>query len=362
MKICLSFSSMYGPICRHLQRTPLLFIFFAISSSSLFAQNLPQSGGSGAASVRGRVVSGDTALAGVTVLVKGSTTTTITDEGGRFVIRAPFNATLVFTSVGYNTQEEKVGNRAAVDVQLTRSSSQLNDVVVVGYGTQRRATVSGAVSSVNSAALLETPATTTSGALVGKVQGITARSADARPGSQVSIQIRNMGAPLFVIDGVPADAGQFNQLGISDVENISILKDGAAAIYGLQAANGVVLVTTKRGRAGKPQINVSGYQGYQNFTRSPHPPDAATYLRGLATSNQNLRLPNPANLNAAEIAKWAAGKDSGYQSYDYYKEILHPNVPQSYLTASASGGAENSRYYFSISHTGQDALIKDFFL
>lgn len=362
MKICFLFSSMRDQVRRHLQKTQVLVFFFAISSTFLFAQNPTQPAGSGATSVRGRVTAGDTALAGVTVQVKGTSTTTITDESGRFVIRAPFNSTLVFTSVGYVTLEERVGNRASVDVQLATTSSQLNDVVVVGYGTQRRATISGAVSSVNSAALLETPATTTSGALVGKVQGITARAPDSRPGSQVNIQIRNMGTPLFVIDGVPADAGQFNQLGIADVENITVLKDASAAIYGLRASNGVVLVTTKKGRsAGRAQINVAGYQGYQNFTRAPHPPDAATYLTGLATSNQNLRLPNPANLTAAEIEKWRTGADSAHRSYDYYKEIFKPNVPQSYLTASASGGGQNSKYYFSLSHTGQDALIKDYF-
>ena len=337
----------------YLKKLNVLFlILFIFLSAGLFAQTTV---------VRGKVVAGDSVLAGVTVQVKGTSTSTVTNDEGQFLIRAPFNSTLIFSSVGFTTQEIRIGNRATVDVVMSSASQQLNDVVVVGYGTQRRATISGAVSNITSESLLETPATTTSGALVGKLQGITARAADSRPGSQVSIQIRNMGTPLFVIDGVPADAGQFNQLGVADVESISILKDASAAIYGLLAANGVVLVNTKKGKPGRTQINVSGYQGYQNFTRAPHPPDAATYLRGLATSNQNLRLPNPATLNAAEIEKWATGADAAHQSVDYYSYIMHPNVPQSYINASASGGGQNSRYYFSLSHTNQDALIEDYF-
>jgi TonB-linked SusC/RagA family outer membrane protein len=333
---------------------PLCFLLFLATflSTVLSAQET---------TVRGRVTSADSALAGVTVQVKGTNNSTQTDENGRFSINAPSNGTLIFTSVGFTTREISVNNRSTVDVPLLSSGGQqLNEVIVVGYGTQRRATVTGSVSTIKSEELLKTPSTTTSGALVGKIQGITARQPDARPGAQTNIQIRNMGNPLYVIDGVPADAGQFNQLGVADVDNISILKDASAAIYGLRAANGVILVTTKKGRTGgKADINISGYKGYQDLTRLPHPPDAATYLRGLAWSNQNRGIPNPTDLTPETIAKWEKG-EPGFQGYDYYKEILRPNVPQSYINASASGGGPSSRYYFSYSHTDQDALIKDF--
>jgi TonB-linked SusC/RagA family outer membrane protein len=329
----------------------LLSVLLILFSSVLFAQN----------TIRGRVTSGDSALVGVTVQVQGASTTALTDDNGRYSINAPGTATLAFTSVGFAPLQVRVNGRSTVDVRMEATGQQLNDVVVVGYGTQRRATISGAVSTIKSEELLKTPSTTTSGALVGKIQGITARQPDARPGAQTNIQVRNMGNPLFVIDGVPADAGQFNQLGVTDIDNISILKDASAAIYGLRAANGVVLVTTKKGRTGgKADINITGYQGYQNFTRMPKPPDAATYLRGLAWSNQNRGIPNPSDLTPAIIAKWEAGTEPGFISTDYYKEIMKPNVPQSLLTASASGGGNNSRYYFSISQLGQSALIEDF--
>ena len=329
----------------------LLLFFATFLSSALVAQQT---------TVRGRVTAGDTALAGVTVQVKGSANTTQTGDDGRFSISAPSNGTLVFTYVGFAPREMSINNRSTIDVPLQHLDRALNEVVVVGYGTQRRATVTGSVSTIKSDELLKTPATTTSGALVGKVQGITVRQPDARPGAQTNIQIRNMGNPLFVIDGVPVDAGQFNQLGPADIDNISILKDASAAIYGLRAANGVVLVTTKKGRTGaKADINIFGYYGFQNLTRLPKPPDAATYLRGLAWSNQNRGLSNPADLTPEIIGKWERG-EPGFQSVDYYREILRPNVPQSLINVSASGGGPSSRYYISYSRTDQDALIKDF--
>ncbi len=326
--------------------------------------------------VTGRVATGDTALAGVTVTVKGSNTTAQTDDNGRFTINAPGNATLVFTYVGYGELEVPVNNRTNIAVQLKSVNQQLSDVIVVGYGTQRKASVTGAISTVSSTDLLTTPATTTSGALVGKVQGITTRSPDSRPGRGVNIQIRNMGNPLYVIDGVPYTGGStattgfgftqgsgqdvFNTLGLEDIENITILKDASASIYGLRAANGVVLITTKKGKRDAPTIEVSGYYGLQNFTRYPRPANAYQHVRGLVEAEQNANR-NPALLyTPEELAKWQAGTDSGYQSYDYYKMVTRKNVPQRYISASASGGTQKSTYYMRVTHLDQDAMLRDF--
>ena len=351
-------------------RRPLLrcclLLLLIFSLSDLFAQN----------AVTGRVTTGDTALAGVTVTVKGSTTTAQTDDNGRFSINAPANATLVFTYVGYGELEVPVNNRSNVAIQLKSVNQQLSDVIVVGYGTQRKASVTGAISTVSSSDLLTTPATTTSGALVGKVQGITTRSPDSRPGRGVNIQIRNMGNPLYVIDGVPYTGGStattgfgfmqgsgqdvFNTLGLEDIENITILKDASASIYGLRAANGVVLITTKKGKRDAPTIEVSGYYGLQNFTRYPRPANAYQHVRGLVEAEQNANR-NPAALyTPEELAKWQAGTDSGYQSYDYYKMVTRKNVPQRYISASASGGTQKSTYYMRVTHPDQDAMLRDF--
>ena len=343
------------------------FLFLlTLVSSFLFAQT----------TVTGRVAAGDTALAGVTVQVKGTNNATQTNSAGRFSINAPAEGSLVFTYIGYAPQEAAIGNRTTVDVQLQSTGQQLTDVVVVGYATQRRATVTGSVSSVSAKDLISTPATTTSGALVGKVQGITTRSPDSRPGRGVNIQIRNMGNPLFVIDGVPYTGGGtgvtafgfnqgsgqdvFNTLGLEDIENITILKDASASIYGLRAANGVVLVTTKKGRRESPSIKVSGYYGLQNFTRYPKPPSAYVHQRATVEAAQNANQDPSSILTPAELEKWRLGTDSGYQSYDYFKLVTRPNVPQKYINASASGGSPRSTYYLSVSHLDQDAILRDF--
>ena len=355
----------YQHDCLKKLRWVFLF-FFSFSGSFLFAQT----------NITGRVAVGDTALDGVTVQVKGTNNATRTNAAGRFSITAAPDATLVFTFVGYAPQEIPVNNRTSINVQLQSTNQQLTDVVVVGYATQRRATVTGAISSVGSKDLVTTPSGTTSGALVGKVQGITTRSPDSRPGRGVNIQIRNMGNPLFVIDGVPYTGGStnatafgfnqgsgqdvFNTLGLEDIENITILKDASASIYGLRAANGVVLVTTKKGRRESPSIKVGGYYGFQNFTRYPRPPSAFVHQRATVEAAQNANQDPSSVLSKAELAKWEAGTDSGYQSYDYFRMVTPKNVPQRYINASASGGSQRSTYYFSISHFDQDALLRDF--
>lgn len=345
----------------------LIFIFFTLISTLVRAQE---------GQISGRVSSGDTSLVGVTVQVKGTNTLTQTDANGRFTIKAPNSATLVFSYVGYELQEVKVNNQSSLDIQLKPLNQQMNEVIVVGYATQKKATVTGAVSQVNAENLVRTPATTISAALVGKVQGITSRSPDSRPGRGTNIEVRNLGNPLYVIDGVPYTGGStnitafgltqgsgqdiFNTLGLEDIESVTILKDASASIYGLRAANGVVLITTKKGRKETPNINVSGYYGFQNFTRYPHPANAGQFVRALVESEQNLGR-NPALLYTKEqLAKWEAGVDSGYRSFDYYDMVVRPNVPQSYISASASGGTQRSNYYFSIGNLHQEALIKDF--
>jgi TonB-linked SusC/RagA family outer membrane protein len=328
----------------------IALFFFSFSVTVLFAQQRP---------ITGKVSIGDTALSGVTIQVKGTTIATQTDAEGNYTINAPADATLVFSSVGYGSQEVKVNNRTTLNVQMQTATQQMNEVIVVGYGTQRRGSVTGAISNIRADDIARTTATTTSGALVGKIQGITARQGDARPGAGTSIQIRNLGSPLYVIDGVPSDEGQFNNLGIDDVESISILKDASAAVYGLRASNGVILVTTKKGRAGaKPAINVSGYYGISNFTRYPKPANAYQYLRGLLESGQNGGA--GVNITPEELEKWRVGTEKGFQSFDYYDMVMRPNVPQYYANASASGGSERVNYYFSVSHVNQEALIREF--
>lgn len=372
MKTCLQlwkkFSSQ-DSLSSHFTKRYYLLLLFLFTSTLISAQTF---------TVKGKVTSsGDSALIGVTVQVKGRPTTTQTDPNGFYTISAAANSVLVFSYLGFAGQDVNVANRNTINVDLTSTSQQLNEVVVVGYGTQKKRAVTGAISSITSDDLIRTPATTVTSALVGKVQGITARSTDSRPGNGTNIQIRNLGNPLYVIDGVPYTGGNtgtnsfginqgsgldvFNDIGLDDIESITILKDGSAAIYGLRAANGVVLVTTKKGKNNQaPTIKASGYLGFQNFTRYPKPSDAPTYIRAQLESEQNFGR-DPSLLYSKDVfAKWIAGTEKGYKSYNYYDIVMRPNVPQSFINASASGGSQGTTYYFSVSNLKQEAIIKDF--
>lgn len=354
--------------CNSLQKSAfficMLFLTSFISISESIANRLESANiamGDMAIDVSGTVYdSKGLPLPGVTVMVKGTITGVSTDLDGRYSLSVPDSeSTLVFTFIGFNSQEIQVGNQSTINITLSENLADLEEVLVVGYGVQKRGTITGAVSEVKSDDLLRTPAITTSGAIVGKMQGVTARQTDARPGASTSIQIRNMGAPLYVIDGIPSDAAQFNNLGQSDIESISVLKDAAAAIYGMRASNGVVLVTTKRGDQNrKPEITLSGYYGLQNFTRYPQPANAFQHVRANAESEVNLG--GTPTISPEDLAKWKQGTEKGFQSFDYYDFIMKPNVPQSSFNASATGGSENTKYFFSLSHLGQDALIDDY--
>lgn len=340
----------WPPYCQLRKSKAILLAPFLFCSVTLFAQNL---------TITGRVTNADTALGGVTVRVKNSTAASRTDDRGNFSIKAAANATLIFSYVGFTEQEIKVSNRTTIDVGLQAESQQLNDVVVVGYGTQRKGSVTGAVSSIKSSDLTRTPSSTTSGALVGKIQGITARQPTGRPGASTTIQIRNLGSPLFVIDGVPQSEGQFNNIGLEDIENISVLKDASASLYGFRASNGVVLVTTKKGKsAQKNSLSVSSYYQLQNLTRYISASSAGDYVRALAEAEQNAGL---APTTTPEILeKWRQGTEKGFQGTNYRDYILKKNAPQRYLNVSNSGGTDKMNYYISLGGLSQDAVLKQY--
>ena len=305
-------------------------------------------------------------VAGANVVVKGTQIGTLTNSSGQFALnaRSPRD-TLVISFIGYRTQEVAVDGRSWIEVVLEEEAIELAELVVVGYGTQRRASMSGAVTAITATDIMRTSATTSAEALVGKLPGVTTRITnsylgDARPGSSTILQIRNLGEPLFVIDGVPHSVGQFNNINLADIESISILKDASASIYGFRAANGVVLVTTKKGRTNQPaRINISGYYGFQNLTRYPFDPPANAYQfkRAWVESEQNRGQPR--TITPEELEKWRQGTEPGYQSFNQYDYVINnPNAAQYSLNASASGGGANSSYYFSVGHVNQDYVMK----
>ena len=322
-------------------------------------------------------VSGEPMI-GVSVRVKGTGSGTITDFDGKFTLNVSNKATLVISYIGYTTQEIAASKATGgtLTVTLVEDTEMMDEVVVVGYGTQNRKSLTGAISDVKSESLTRSVSTTTAGALSGKIAGISTRAKDARPGKGISLEIRNMGAPLYVIDGIPygGNTGNdwlvnsevsgndvFNSLNIEDIESITVLKDASAAIYGLRASNGVVLVTTKKGKKNeKVSINVNGYYGWQNLTRFPELANAEQYTRGLAEAAQNRGEDPNSVYTKEELAKWAAGTEKGYKSYDYYDMIMRKNVPQYHVNASVTGGSERTNYYLSVAHTSQEAMMPDF--
>lgn len=346
-------------------KKPLLFFFlFFFSFQAAFSQT------EGKLTVTGTVKdSAGAILPGVTITEKGTRNGTSTDAEGNFTLKVSNErSTLVFTYIGFANQEQRVGNKTNLVISLLQSASKgdLGEVVVVGYGSRKKESLTGAISSVTSKDLDRVHAgSTVSSTLAGKLPGVTFRMPDGRPGASANIQIRNMGAPLYVIDGIQQDAGQFNNLAPNDVESITILKDASAAIYGVRAANGVVVVTTKRGAVGRNNINVDAYAGYQYFFRFPKVVTTSyDYMRYRAESeiNSNIFNSNPAartNITQAELELYQKGASAGaaYRSFDWRDNVLNGGAPQNSLNVNFSGGSDKVSYYVSGTNLHQASML-----
>lgn len=334
------------------------FTLFCFLHFSLFAQQ----------SVSGTIRSGEAPVAGVTVTVKGTKTAVLTDESGRFSINAPANATLVFSHVNYNSQERQAPASGTLDIQLELLNNSLGEVVVVGYNTQKKATLTGSISVVKGADMVKSPQPNLSNSLAGRFSGLVINNRGGEPGYDgSSFTIRGLATTgnndvLIVVDGVPGQVGGLERLNPNDIESISVLKDASAAIYGSRAANGVILVTTKRGKTGKPVISASFNQGFSSPTRLPKMADAATYA---AIANEVAYYNNKGGgLNQKytqdEITKFANGSDPlNYPNTDWTKESLKKTALQNQANVSISGGSENVRYYVGAGTLYQDGLYKD---
>lgn len=226
----------------------LLLLFF---SQPVFAQNDTK------ITVNGFVRDNTgTGISSVTVTERGTRNATTTTADGSFTLNvAGKQSVLVFSSVGFIRKEVTVGDQTTIAMLMEADRSDLGEVVVIGYGAKSKGSLTGAISTVTSKDLDRVHAgSTVSAGLAGKIPGVTFRMPDGRPGASANIQIRNMGNPLYVIDGIQQDAGQFNNIAPNDIESITVLKDASAAIYGVRAANGVVVVTTKREGSASPAL------------------------------------------------------------------------------------------------------------
>lgn len=317
----------------------LLLILFSVS---VFAQeNLNVSG-----SITDE--SGESII-GVSVLVKGTLQGTISDIEGRYNLSVPSNATLVFSFVGMETQEVPVNNQSNINVMMVNSTMGLDEIVVVGYGTQKKADLTGAISNVSSAEIMKQPSLNATQSIQGKMAGVSIIGSDA-PGSSPTVIVRGLGTalggrdPLYIVDGFPVD--NIQNISSSDIVSMDILKDASSAsIYGVRAANGVILITTKKGKSGKPKINVDSYVGVKGILNQVKMANANQYIEYFNENQQALGK------------SWILSPNQSNNT-DWYDELTDLGIFNNNVV-SISGGNENVDYFLSYNYYNEDGILDD---
>ena len=300
---------------------------------------------------------------GASVQIEGSKQGTITDIDGNFSISAPANAKLVISFIGYQTQVVHAKAGAPLRVVLHEDSKVLDEVVVVGYGAVKRANLTGAVASVKMDELTDTPATNLTSVLMGTMSGVTVGESTGNPIADASIKIRTSGSwnsepPLYVIDGFIREASDFNLLDASEIDNISVLKDASAAVYGVRGAGGVILVTTKRGREGKTSVNYSGSVGFSSGLSMPKMMSAYQQATAL---NDMWREEVRSNIGNYEDYTFFSDQElSDMQGVDYnWLDMGWKNAVNTRHTLNVSGGTDRVRYFIGGSYTFADGNFAD---
>jgi TonB-linked SusC/RagA family outer membrane protein len=315
----------------------LVFILFINAS---FAQQ----------NIKGKITdatSGET-LIGVSVLVKGTTTGTQTDVNGTFSITAPANSTLVFTYVGYTTQQVVVTDQTTINIKLAAEAKQLAQVVVVGYGTQRRRDVTGAVASVSGEDLARQPVQTPTQALQGKVAGVQIISS-GQPNSQPQVRVRGTGSvlagaePLYVVDGVLTD--DIRNINNADIVSVDVLKDASAAIYGVRGANGVIIITTRKGKNGPPVVRYHANAGFSQIANKVKMANRDQYISYLTDAD-------PTKVSSVNLPGLTAPGTT-----DWYGAVLR-NAFQMNHNISVSGGSDKSDYFISANYLTNNGIIQ----
>ncbi len=300
-------------------------------------------------------------LAGVSVNINGSSAGTITDADGKFSVQAKKGATLALSFIGYEGNKIKLTDEKNLGtILMTASTSALNEVVVVGYGTQKKATLTGSLSTVDGSEIEKSPAPNISNSLVGRLPGLVVVSRTGEPGNDGSLlRIRGVNtlgnnSPLIVVDGIQNRG--LERIDPASIESITVLKDASAAIYGSEAANGVILVTTKRGKSGKPEIQVNLSQGQNQPTVLPKMADAASYAEMI--NDIKLYQGQPAKYSADDIQKYRDGSDPwGHPNTDWFKAVIKPWSIQQYANISLRGGSDKIRYFVSGGTNYEDGIF-----
>ncbi|SDM70326.1 SusC/RagA family TonB-linked outer membrane protein [Siphonobacter aquaeclarae] len=318
--------------------------------------------------IRGQVVAAETndPLVGVSVLVKGTTRGVNTDADGRFQLALPaVPATLIFSYVGYERQEINITSQTNIDVVLKPDQRSLEEVVVVGYGTQKKTNLTGAVATVSSEDLIRRPVGQTSTALQGMMPGVTVTQRSGRPGGDAgTIRVRGVGTlgggqdPLVLIDGIE---GSMNNIDPNLIETVTVLKDAASSsIYGSRAANGVVLITTKRAKGGKLSVNYNNYFGWQSPTNLPHMVNAVDHM--LLTNEAYVNVGRAPLYSDDLIQKYrtegASNRDL-YPDTDWQKAVLTGSGFQQSHFLTVKGGTEKFRFLTSLGYLNQNGIIQN---
>ncbi|RGN46333.1 MULTISPECIES: TonB-dependent receptor [unclassified Bacteroides] len=303
-------------------------------------------------------VSGES-LIGVNIMIEGSATGTTTDLDGKYSLNVPENAVLVVSYIGYETIKESVKGRTVIDVKLGAKSEVMDEVVVVGYTTMKKADVLGAVSKVGTKELTAAPLASAEQALQGRIAGVQVSAATGAPGADISVRVRGVGsiysdnAPLYIVDGIPSSEG-LNNISPNDIENVTVLKDASsAAIYGSRATNGVILITTKQGKSGKARISYNGTVGVQN----------AVNLVKMANTKEYVELYNEAtaadNIGTSIQRSFITDDMLGnLANVNHVDEIFRTAMMHSH-ELSVSGGNDNVSYLVSGSYFNQDGIIRN---
>ena len=296
-------------------------------------------------------------LPGVNIIIEGTTVGTQTDFDGKYSIQANSGDILDFSYVGMKTQIIKVGLSNTIDVVMAYDESTLEEVVVVGYGNQKKGVLTGSIASIKTDELVITPTTSVSNSLAGKLPGLFSKQNTGQPGADAaSINIRGFGNALIIVDGIETS---LNDLDPYSIESISILKDGAASIYGARAGNGVILVTTKRGKIQKPTISLNSTTSFQGITAMPTPVSAGQFTE--MQSEAWLQSGQPAAnvpYTPEEIQKYYDGTDPLYPSTSWYDELVRDWAPQQQLNLSIRGGSERIKYNGSFGYLNQESMWK----
>lgn len=322
-----------------------LFLIAIMTCLGVSAQNV---------SVSGTVVSAADGepLIGASVMVKGSSTGTATDIDGNFNLQAPDGKTLVISYVGYTAQELKVnGAMSGIEIRLVEDSQVLDDVVVVGYGTQKKSVVTAAISKIDEDKLAASAPVRVDNALKGLTSGVTVTSSSGQPGAAAQVRIRGIGTinnsnPLYIVDGMPIEGG-LDYLNPTDIKSIEVLKDAASgAVYGARAANGVVLVTTKNGSKGKTTVTYDFSYGWQ--TASKH--------RKVLNATEYAVMMNEGSLNSGVAAPYANPYSYG-EGFDWQNAVFNDNAPVMNHQVSMSGASDKVNYYLSLGYYKQDGIV-----